>query len=390
METTAPGGINKTVIEIAKHLSIEGHNVTVLQANPLDLPTEEIYDGFKIIRVKTRFSDKLYGLHPEFYSFFKRNIARLKPDIVHIHGYHTLFSLEAIFLIKKTNPLVPLIFSPHFDISSHNTIAGKYLWNFYNSLIGKKVSKFPALICAASRFEAKNVHNILGVPENKIKIIPHGVDIIELNDKIKNKNKSLNILYTGYLLELKGVQYAIKALNELVTDNKINTTLTIFGKGPYEKDLKAVAEKLNVNKNIDWKGFVSSSDLIAGYKKADVFILASISENYGIVVAEALALGTPVIVTKTTALNEFLDEPGCFGINYPPDPKKLAQLILKIYHENPRVGPFSNKIRTWDKVVGDYERLYYKICNIQMPIDKELIPKPILFANQQEFSEQFS
>ncbi len=111
---------------------------------------------------------------------------------------------------------------------------------------------------------------------------------------------------------------------------------------------------------INWVGFIPSNDLVEYYKDADIFLFTSKSENYGIVVGEALAFGTPVIVTKISALMEFLDEPGCFGIEYPPEPIKLSELIIYINSTNTKVGPFSDKIKTWDKVTNNYEQVYQK------------------------------
>ena len=104
-------------------------------------------------------------------------------------------------------------------------------------------------------------------------------------------------------------------------------------------------------------------ELYEKFRDADIFLLLSRSENYGIVVAEALALGTPCIVANTTALSEFTKEPGCSGIDYPPDPKELAELIIKIHESDVKVGPFSNKIRTWDEVAKDYEKVYVEMLN---------------------------
>ena len=59
-EITLPGGVYMTVRETAKHLADRGHEIILLQENPLSLPKEEFYDGFKIIRVKSRFFS-LYG-----------------------------------------------------------------------------------------------------------------------------------------------------------------------------------------------------------------------------------------------------------------------------------------------------------------------------------------
>ena len=93
----------------------------------------------------------------------------------------------------------------------------------------------------------------------------------------------------------------------------------------------------------------------------DIFIILSRTEGYGIVVAEALSRGTPTIVTNGTALEEFTKEKGCFGVDYPPRPGEVADLILRIHEDDVTVGPFSGKIRTWKEVAEDYERSYLSL-----------------------------
>ena len=90
-EVTSPGGIHKTIIETAKQLSRKGHNVTVLQANPMDLRSEEVYEGFKIIRVKSRWGNQLYGFHPELFSFIKK-LLKFKKGAMHIYSKYNLVS----------------------------------------------------------------------------------------------------------------------------------------------------------------------------------------------------------------------------------------------------------------------------------------------------------
>lgn len=362
METTAPGGINKAVYEIAKYMSKNGNEVTVLQPNPLNLQEVELYEGFKIIRVNSRFGNYFYDLSPEMYFYLKKNLNKLNPDIIHLHGYHRLFYIGILYSILKLNFKGPIVFSPHFDIFSHDTLAGKYLWNVYNQ-IGKNVIKYPHSIIAASNYESGNINRILNVPEEKITVIPHGVEKIDFNNE-KHQNDSLNLLYVGYLLELKGVQCIIKAIQELVHKRNIKVCLNVIGGGPYEDKLKELANKLNVNQFINWVGFIPPSDsnkLLEYFKKSDIFLLLSKSENYGIVVPESLTMGTPAIVTKRTALTEFLNEPGCFSVEYPPDPKEVANLIMEIHDSNVKVGPFSDKIRIWNEICKDYEELYKQI-----------------------------
>ena len=358
-EITLPGGVHKTVFELAKNLSEMGHNITVLQGNQENLPEEEMCNEFKIIRVKTKFADYLYGLSPKIYFYLKKNINYLNPDIVHIHGYHTLFSIEIMYLIKKMIPETPIVFSPHFGILSHDTTAGKYLWKFYNELIGKKIISYPDKIITASNYELYNLRDVLKVPEKKVSVIPHGINKIHFK-KSKSKSNTIKLLYVGYLLELKGVQFIIKSLHELV-NTCVNVKLKIIGEGPYKHELQKIADRLDVNEFIEWNDFIPAKNnkkLLKCYKNADILLLLSKSENYGTVVPEALAMGTPVIVTKNAALTEFLNEPGCFGVNDPLDTKEIADLIMKIYRENTSVGPFSRKIRTWNKVTEEYEKIY--------------------------------
>lgn len=134
--------------------------------------------------------------------------------------------------------------------------------------------------------------------------------------------------------------------------------LTIIGEGPEKKTLLKMANRLKLTEHVIFKPFLPRDELIQEIKSSDIFLLLSESEAYGIVVAEALSQGTSCIVSNSTALNEFTNEIGCYGIDCPSDSRKLAQLILDIYENKLKVGPLSNKIRTWDKVAGNYELLY--------------------------------
>lgn len=364
METTAPGGINKTVREIAENLSENGHEVIVLQSNPYNLPSKELIDNFKIIRIKSRIEKYSYGLNLSIYSFLKNNFKKLNPDIVHIHGYHTLFSQEVIFIIRKINPDIPIVFSPHFGIFSRNTIAGKYLGDLYN-FIGRRFLKYVDLVFASSIFESDNINKILNVPVENIKVLRHGIDCIDLKKEVYDENV-INLIYVGYLLELKGIQYIFKSLHELVYNKNVKANLTIIGEGPYEEILRKLAVKLDLMDFITWKGFIhldKQDELFKYYKKSDILLLLSQSENYGIVVAESLGMGTPAIVTKRTALKEFLDEEGCFGVEYPPNPIEVAKVVIEISKNNINVDSLSSKIRTWDEVAEDYELIYKRLIN---------------------------
>ncbi|MEM3871419.1 MAG: glycosyltransferase family 4 protein [Nitrososphaeria archaeon] len=363
-EITSPGGVHKVIREIAKNLSIKGHEVIVLQANPLNLPEEEIYEGFKIIRVRSILGNRFYGLSLSLYFYLKNHLTELNPDIIHVHGYHTLFSHEAIFILKvMLNVQKPIVFSPHYG--THGSFVGEYLACVYK-VIGRRCFQLSDRIICASQFEGKTVAKDFGISSQKIVIIPHGVNQIEIPNRLRNKNRDfISLLYAGYLLRKKGVQFILKALQQLKYTYQRRVILSIIGNGNYKKELIKLAKKLKIEDSIYWYPFLNTKELNEKIKGADIFLLLSESENYGIIVAEALALGIPCIVADTTALSEFTNEPGCFGVDYPPDPKEVAKLVLKIMDSNIKVGPFSKKIRVWDEVVSEYERVYVNLLKMK-------------------------
>jgi glycogen synthase len=355
-EITSPGGVHKTIREIAKNLSNKGHEVIVLQANPSRLSENEFLDGYRCIRMNLPYAKYFYGFDPRMKIYLENYLMDIVPDIIHVHGYHSLFSLEMIILLKLIFRLnLPIVFSPHYGGKSHNSFAGKYLWNIYNFFGSNIFNLINKTICA-SEYEKNTLKKELSINGNNILVIPHGVDELEMVKR--ERSDQIHLLYAGYLLELKGIQYIIKTVYELKSQFNRDVLLTIIGDGYYKPSLVKLSNELSLQDSINWYHFMSGKEYYNKLKEADILLLLSKSENYGIVAAESLALGIPVIVSNTTALSEFITEPGCFGIDFPPDPKKVAELVIRIKEGDMEVGPFSDKIRKWIKVSDDYERIY--------------------------------
>jgi glycosyltransferase involved in cell wall biosynthesis len=170
-------------------------------------------------------------------------------------------------------------------------------------------------------------------------------------------------LYVGCIVKWKGIQHLLLEVKEL-TKLGVNVRLSIAGSGNYEIALRREASSLGISDRLNWYGAVLGERLNDLYRKADVFLMLSVGENYGTVVAEALAQGTPAIVTTTeSALIEFTNEPGCFGVSYPPDKKEIADIVLRILESGTKVGPFSRKICTWEDVAEQYEELYERLSS---------------------------
>jgi glycosyltransferase involved in cell wall biosynthesis len=362
-EILKPGGANKFVVEINRELARLGHRCTVIVTGSNDYPRNEVYEGFRIIRVKSFSSTLLYGMNLNVCRYIKTHYAELDPDVVLIHGYHSLSSPLNVLLFRRfIAKKVPIAFTPHYDPFARATNLGKAFGWVFDRAIGKRILRIVDSVLADSDYEANNLSKILHV-HAKLKTIPLGVDLL-VESPIRSRSGKKRLLYLGYLLEYKGVQDIIRSLHELVfVRGVLDVELTIVGEGSFKEHLVREAENLKVSDFIKWKSFLSHSERLQEMNNADILVHLSRSEAYGLIVAEALAMGIPAIVTKGTALEEFSKEPGCYGVDLPTDPSKVADLILWIYQSRPKVGPFSRKIRLWNMVARDYEQTFVDLTN---------------------------
>lgn len=145
---------------------------------------------------------------------------------------------------------------------------------------------------------------------NNTVVINNLVDINKINrlseDSIYLKQDGINFISIGRLSRTKGFDNLILCFKQLKDNNLLNNVhLSIIGDGEERKNLNDLIDNYNLKDNIHLLG--SMNNPYALLKKADMFILSSIHEGYGLVVIEALLLGTPVLSTKTVSISEILD-----------------------------------------------------------------------------------
>lgn len=358
------GGVLVGIRELARRLVARGDHCTVLSINPGGLPPEDWIDGIHIIRVNSPLSKWFLEMSPEVGRRFM-SLVRTPPtpDIIHLHGYSTLLSHEIAPLCKLGARRY--IYTPHYSPFAHIHPLGGVLFKLGRPA-GSMIFGLAQRVICVSQFESDTVRDHFGVPLDKISVVPNGVDFIEHgkeSGRIKNGTNPIRLLYVGYLMELKGVQYVLKAVQKLIIKMRLDVELVVAGSGYYEPVLRKLAKDLGVEKNVKWVGDVRKNDLIQLYRDADISLLLSASENFGTVVAESLAVGTPAIVTTNSALAEFVSERGCYGIENPSDADRLADLILEIVGNGGGVGPLTTKIQTWDNVSRSVREVYSQtIC----------------------------
>src|SRR2546430_15637206 len=111
METMSPGGINTTVHRLARALSGFGHDTLVVQANPRNRPRSETVNGFRVTRLGGSWSKSTYGLDAAAFPSLIRCIRAWHPDVMNVHGLHSMFSAQVMLVARTRAPPVPIVFS---------------------------------------------------------------------------------------------------------------------------------------------------------------------------------------------------------------------------------------------------------------------------------------
>jgi glycosyltransferase involved in cell wall biosynthesis len=257
-------------------------------------------------------------------------------DIVHAHSYHAFPALYAS-QSKRGNRLV---FTAHYHGTGH-TFFRAMLHRPYK-MIGRGIFKKADKIICVSKYEKCLILKNFQINEEKMTIIPNGVDTAEFSSFKKNDRGYRFILYVGRLDKSKGVHHLIKAVPKIDPD----IILEIVGDGPFGRTLTRLAEEYGVKDRVVFRKNLDRQTLLQEYVDASLFVSLSKYESYGITIAEALTSGVPCLVANSTALTEWIDNKCCFGIDFPINTDDLAARI------NENIGKKINKpnLPNWNDI----------------------------------------
>lgn len=352
------GGASPVSYEIADRLSKTGDfDVDVVTMGYKNLPKyEEVNKNFRIHRVKCLRSKKEI-CHPweqATYLFFgwfkcKELLKNSNYDICHCH-----FIIPTGILalkLKKRFGLEYVITSHGSDVPGFNTDRFKLLHEFTGNLL-RKISKEAKNIISPSNYLKKLiVSNISRNIENKIVVIPNGIDV----EKFKPQEKKKYIFSSGRLLPRKGFQYLIQA----VSDENIGYEVHIAGDGPMMPELKRMAEKSKTK--IFFHGWLNNNG--EEYKnlleQSAIYVLASEKENASIALLEAMSAGCAVITTNVSGCAETVGDEGL--LIDPKDAIGLKEKVNSFINNQDKLERFQKlavervkKLYNWDIVLKKY------------------------------------
>lgn len=205
-----------------------------------------------------------------------------------------------------------------------------------------------AIIVASSFSKDSLIEN--GIPENRIFIVPYGVDLEKFQPAPQQplNNCHLNVLFIGGIGQRKGVGYLLRAVHELKQSLNITTTLVGNLRGDPSVFDSYRLDFIHVN-------HMPHAKVLGQYQAADVFVFPSLIEGFGLVILEAMASGLPVITTPNTGGRDVIED-GVDGFIVPiRDVEAIKQRLVYLY-ENPaermRMGKAARKKAeqySWDR-----------------------------------------
>lgn len=318
------------------------------QASEYDQIISEDIDGVEVIRIPLSLKNP--------FSLFKTG--RLlheyisETEILHTHAMSTLIPL--LF----TGVRIPWVHTEHWS--------GYVEWNTgFRAIMRWIVAQFakqPTELVAVSSVLAKSLGYLT---KRSVSVIPNIVEFSELRSRpIFNFDRPLKIVAVGNLIPRKRPILAAETC-KVLNQRGIQTTLTWVGEGPLHEELKTYCERHNVDLNLP--GILSTVEVSEAFANGDLSIFPTEAETFGLVGAEALAAGRPLVSGSNGGQCDFVEPPA--GILVDSDlPEAYAEAILKVLYDTREMsseqiaGPIRQRFSK-EKLATQYQKIYCALLN---------------------------
>lgn len=232
------------------------------------------------------------------YSLAAGSLAETIPhDIIHAHDWLTVLA----GIHAKTISHKPLIFHVHaleFDRCGENVNPDIYAIEKYGLEQADK-------IVAVSQYTKNMIMNRYGIPESKIAVVHNGMHNNDNHPAYVKKPKHKMVLFVGRLTFQKGPDYFLKVAEKILSRRK-DIHFVIAGTGDMMKKMIEETAKMRIGKNVHFTGFLNQNMVKKLYQLADVYVMPSVSEPFGLTCLEALTGNIPVVISKQSGVKEVL------------------------------------------------------------------------------------
>lgn len=297
------------------------------------------------------------------YEDIAREIAEQEEfDVIHAHDWLT-FKAGVAAKRSSHKKLVVHVHATEFDRTGGSGV-NQAVYD-----IERQGMQEADLVITVSNFTKNNVIRYYGIPEEKIRVVHNGVETenytLEKAHKL-GKNNNL-VLFLGRLTLQKGPDYFLAAAKR-VLQKAPNTIFMIVGSGDMEQKLIERSAEWGIADKVLFAGFLRGDDINKAYQMADVYVMPSVSEPFGITPLESIKNNTPAIISKQSGVSETLTH--CLKVDF-WDVDELANKILAVikYPELKKTLQTHGKKEvegiTWGKSAQKTKKVYEELMGGQ-------------------------
>ena len=254
----------------------------------------------------------------------KRIAKNVEFDVIHCHDW---LSFPAGLAAKEISgrPLVFHVHATEFDRVGEGSL------NPDIYVIEKEGFKKADAVVAVSEYTKRVICDRYGVDQSKVRVVPNAIQADKYRAKFCDLNFKKNgkkiVLFVGRFTYQKGPDYFLRAARRVLEKNP-EVYFVFSGSGDMERWLISESARLNISDKVIFAGFLRGSELIRLYQMADLYVMPSVSEPFGLTSLEAMASGTPILVARTSGASEMISH--CLKVDFWDTDQMAAKMLAVV------------------------------------------------------------
>ncbi|MEP7178938.1 MAG: glycosyltransferase family 4 protein [Pseudonocardiales bacterium] len=372
------GGLGRHVEALALALSVAGHDVQVVTRGDAESIVDEVRDGVRVRRsaldplaVDFTTESLLAWAQVAEHSLLRAALPllrRWRPEVVHAHDW--LVAQSGVTLARVTG--AALVATIHATESGRNQGWLPKPFNVAIHSVERWLSHQAAVVITCSSAMHDEVTKLFDLPGERVAVVPNGIDPTRWRVSPGARRAARGrvggdgpvLVFAGRLVHEKGLQTLLAASPSLRRTHP-GLRLVVAGTGGHLAELQAQARRLRVARAVSWLGFVAESELAPLLSAADVAVVPSLYEPFGIVALEVAAARTALVVAETGGLVDLVAS-GVTAASFPArDVSALSAAVLGVLADPvgterviSRAARVIRRDYTWAAVAGRTVEVY--------------------------------
>lgn len=356
------GGLSRAVYDLSRALVREGEEIHVITSEVEGALSYEVMEGVHVHRLptlahvqKSDFIDWVFLFNLAILDHMKELVQQgQRFDLIHAHDWLVGYAARELKKLLK----LPLLVTIHATEHGRNQgVFSELQQKIHDQEWQLTYEASKIIVC--SQYMKAEVEHLFQLPEEKIRVIPNGVDIdlIQVTGELPARDlfalpEEKIIFFVGRMVREKGVHILIQAIPSILQSCP-EVKFVLSGKGPMLEELKEQASELGISDKVFFTGFIDDATRNALFQYAYASVFPSLYEPFGIVALEAMAAQQAVVLADTGGLSEIVVH-GADGLKvYPGHVKSLQDQLVTLLRDEKLARKLSEK--AYKKVVLSYQ-----------------------------------